>query len=659
MAFLNVPNKLLEVDINNLSPLNPFPFPNGADDPYWQGGSNPKPYRWRAEISVKESIHGSHLTREPFLYNGIDIFVGDWLARTTSGSAYKIISVEEKTDINATIILEDVFRYITFRTELGNAIPGNGASIIFQLSEDGQPLIDPIPTAGIGASFLPNLQSRFKTFHERNIFELTQTNHSFAMNDLIAMNNNGDFVVANSGSFDKLVGRVIDIGPGPDKFIVDPFNEIHEDILPALPGMAGDLIYVDETTGELTTTITPKPVYLQLFDPLPTTVTGIEVNPTLTSGDELKINGTVITFSGTTLTTTVSDINAATTSTGVTASEEQLPTSTTTDTTNLSLAYGAIGAFTDANGPEITLNGVTVQLTTTTDGSGRFNDPTIASGIDFATDINNAGIPNIEAEAESDNSALTVRDLSGNSITITNEVNDANGTPWAGASSSTAIPLSTSSSSNFSISLSQADGGPITLFNETGTPKADLGIESAQNGRPPAGLVVEQGIRRGDTFVVADITARDALTPLIGDQAYVLDSGQGEWTLYIWDGSQWVQLTDEDASDVDAQTLSVDVNYDDTSPILIGGLSDGARVTSAVVKVNTPWDDTAASLTVGDSSVNNRFMPSDFNDLTVAGTYTSSPAFQYDTGGTETEVSVFFNSASATQGSATVTITYT
>jgi hypothetical protein len=141
--------------------------------------------------------------------------------------------------------------------------------------------------------------------------------------------------------------------------------------------------------------------------------------------------------------------------------------------------------------------------------------------------------------------------------------------------------------------------------------------------------------------------------------AYVLDSGQGEWTMYIWDGSQWVQLTDEDASDVDAQTLSVDVTYTDSSPIVIGDLSDGSRITSVAVDVTTAWDDPAATLTVGDLTDNSRFMPSDLNDLTSTGTYTSNPAFQYNTGGLETEVSVFFSSGTATQGTATVTITYT
>lgn len=659
MVSLNVPNKILEVNISSITPLEPFPSANGPNDPYWQNGSNPQPYRWELVISVTTFFHGSHLTREPFEYNGIDIFVGDWIAKGSTGAAYKIIAVESKTESSATITVEDVFRYITFRSENGQASPGTGNSIIFQLSEDGLPLVDPVPQAGIGFTFLGNLQSRFQTYNERNIFELTQTNHTFIRNDLVALNNNGDYVIANSGAFDKLIGRVIDVGPGPNKFLVNPFNEVHENILPALPGSRGSTIYADEINGNLTTTVTRKPVYLQLTNSVSTVITGTVINPTSTVGEELEINGTVITFSGTSLSSAVSDINSVTSSTNVSAAENQLPTTASSTDNGLTLAYGAIGAFTNATGPEITLNGVTVQFTTTTDGSSRFGDPTAASGIDFAEDINNAGITNIKAVAASDNSSLTIEESTGGTITISNVVADNNSTPWAGPSSSTAIPLSTSASNDANIELTRTDGGPITLFDITGTPKTDFGIESAQNGIPPAGLVVEQGIRKGDMYVVADITARNALTPLIGDQAYVLDSGQGEWTLYIWDGSQWVQLTDEDASDVDAQTLSVDVAFNDGSPILIGGLSDGSRVTSVAVDVTTPWDDPAATLTVGDLDVNDRFMISDFNDLTTVDTYVYNPAYQYNTGGLETDVYVFFNSGTATQGTATVTITYT
>src|SRR5690606_16920065 len=40
--------------------------------------------------------------------------------------------------------------------------------------------------------------------------------------------------------------------------------------------------------------------------------------------------------------------------------------------------------------------------------------------------------------------------------------------------------------------------------------------------------------------VVADIPARDALVPYIGQQVFVNDTGNGENAFYIWTGAQWV-----------------------------------------------------------------------------------------------------------------------
>ena len=245
---LNIPNKLLIVNVTNQDGYERFPYSNGSGDLWWNGGSSPKFYQWKIEISINTQSHGSHLTRKPFEYNGLDIFVGNWIAKTSNGLALKIISVETKTETSAKLIIEDVFRYNTFRSSTGDGAIGIGNAIIFEVTGDNLPLIDPVPTSGIGSTFLGNIQSRFESFNEKNIFELEQQNHSFQVNDLIAMDNNQNFVKANSNSYDKMVGSIIDIGPGPNKFLIKPFNEIHEQIFPALPGNKGDFIYVNNSS---------------------------------------------------------------------------------------------------------------------------------------------------------------------------------------------------------------------------------------------------------------------------------------------------------------------------------------------------------------------------------------------------------------------------
>jgi hypothetical protein len=113
------------------------------------------------------------------------------------------------------------------------------------------------------------------------------------------------------------------------------------------------------------------------------------------------------------------------------------------------------------------------------------------------------------------------------------------------------------------------------------------GVISGQTGRFALGLNIEQGIRASATSVVADITARDALLPLVGDQAYVIDDGDGEWGMYLYDGSNWNRFNNQRAEDTDARTLT---SGSLTLPIAvqdIGSISSARRVLNVAVKVIT------------------------------------------------------------------------
>ncbi len=67
--------------------------------------------------------------------------------------------------------------------------------------------------------------------------------------------------------------------------------------------------------------------------------------------------------------------------------------------------------------------------------------------------------------------------------------------------------------------------------------------------------------------------------------------------------------------------------------------------------------DGTPTLTVGDIGDTARLMDNDSLDLATVGTYASTPSFQY-TGGGDVEIFVSFSASGATQGTATVTITY-
>lgn len=162
--------------------------------------------------------------------------------------------------------------------------------------------------------------------------------------------------------------------------------------------------------------------------------------------------------------------------------------------------------------------------------------------------------------------------------------------------------------------------------------------------------------------VVANITARDALTPNTGDIAHVIDAsgiaadaGSGEYANYLWTGSAWRLVSTQDSARTDALTQSVTVTGPlPGSPTILGTVGNGTRVVNVTVEVTTPFDGNAA-ITVGDSGVNDRLLTVDEVDLQTAGTYVAMPSYQY--GSTETSLSVYY-SGSATTGSALVTITY-
>jgi len=307
-------------------------------------------------------------------------------------------------------------------------------------------------------------------------------------------------------------------------------------------------------------------------------------------------------------------------------------------------------------GGAITINGTAVSFSTTTAGQAAYG---VAVGIaqDIADDINAAAPTNITASVSGSNCVLT--ESTGGSITIVNTSNDGSGNPVAGPNSGTGWDLSTSASTGSSLKLTRTDGGEILLDQTTGTPLNDLGVFSVHNGRPPLAVTVEQGIRTsGGTTVVANNFALNALSAQTGDTAYVIDAGNGEWKYMIYNGTSWIQLSDEDSADVDAKTITATVTQaGGTGNTTIGTVSNNARVTLVSVEVTQAFDDANATLTVGDASDNARLVENDDIDLTSIGTYAVQPAYQYATG-SDSDIVAYLNIGSSTTGSAKVLVSY-
>ena len=172
-------------------------------------------------------------------------------------------------------------------------------------------------------------------------------------------------------------------------------------------------------------------------------------------------------------------------------------------------------------------------------------------------------------------------------------------------------------------------------------------------------VTVEQGIVAGGggTTVVADITARNALSPTVGDMVFVIDTGNSEYGFFVYSGGAWKLLADQDSANTDANTISATVTQAGGSgTTAIGTVSDGSRINLISVEVTQAFDDTP-TLTIGDASDNDRLVTNDEIDLGSVGTYTIQPAYQYSTGSDAT-INAYFNVASATTGSAKILVSY-
>ena len=664
---LNVPAKVLPVTVSSVTSIGEWEHDDGLGDSFWSGGSNPKAYKWEITMSVTTVNHGSHLTRTPKKFDGMDIVVGDYIAGSSDGRALQIVSISSKSTSTVTCRVEDRLRYNTFRSASGTGIFSiPGTAVIFQINENGHPMIDPLPLGIVTADFYANVNSRFQYLNPQMNYMLDQTAHGFEQGDVVAIDNNTNvFELADAGNIERLVGTVTHAGPGPNKFLLRPANGI-VDFVPGLPGSPGDFVYPKtDNSGDLTLTNTGVAIFLKLTDAIPSVSRGTVTNGSASAADKLEINETDVLFttnSGGTvsITNAVTDINALSSSHKVVASSTPAPNVITSDASTYGSAYGLVGGYVPFSA---TINGGTVNFTTSTAGQAAYG---IAVGIaeDMAIDINNAGLSNITATHSSGN--LVITHSQGTAFTIVNGTADANNNNFAGNGGLASLGTTYAAASGASLKLTRSDGGEIILNDKVGNPMTDFGIMSGHSGSYALGLNVEKGIRSGGGItVVANMAARNALTPLTGDQAHVLDTGEGEWALYLYSGSSWTLLANEDSAATDANSLSHTFTtpvggFGNTSTVTLGRISSNSRVLSVLVEVTTimaGYSGGVPSLQVGVTSDPDRFQGVDENDLESAGSYITNPDYHY-AGAAELEIKCTLGHFGSTTGDIKVTVTY-
>ena len=657
---LNVPPKVIGGDITSATVSRYWNYANGTGDKWWALGSNPRGYEYELDINITAQTHGSNLTRKEFEYNGIDVNVGDWIAYTADGVCLKIVSILSKSETAITVIAQDYQRYNTFKLASGSPIGTGSTCIIFALQESGLPIIDPLPT-GPGIKFETNVSSRFSHQNVRDNFELEIFNNGFIAGEVLSAWQ-GSIVKANATTAQNTIGVVSAAGPGPDFVTIRPHSRFVDYDTDIPTSTIGDRVYVTVNGGltTLSANSTGRSAYIVVQEAIPTSLTGSVNNPSFsTSAFSTTINETPISFTGTeNLTQILSKINAETSNTGVVASDPTEENNAVSGT--LSLAYGLVGGFVPFSA---NINGYPVNFTTSTFGQARYS---AAVGVpeDMKVDIDAVNIPNLVVSAPGDGT-LTLTEVNGNAITIVNTSTDNTGTGgagvgFAGTNSATGIPLSNSAKTNLRLRLTRADGGPIDIYDAALNFETATGVYSGQNGRPVVAAFVYDGLRQASTVVVADITARNAITPAVGDMAYVLNDGTGSYAIYLWDGSNWSKLATEESATVDARTYQVEYNLGvSNSTILFGNVSVDRKIETVNIEVTTAFDDANANVEVGTIALPTVLMEGNENDLSATGIYGVTPDYYTSDGaGQDTLFYLNVNAGTSTQGNIVATLTY-
>lgn len=676
MAFLNIPLKAIQVGISSVVGVETMPWNNPLLYPVVPPSLPPAPvqkdFRWRVVMDVSEQLHSSNITRNPGTYNGQDITVGQWIANLTTGQAWQIITIEAKTTTQVTAIVQDVYRYNTFRdpAQVGNGNPNPGTYVVFSLSETGLPNIDPVPSAGISSTFATNLASRFDYINLQYDYPLYQEGNSFVLNDVVAVDPNSNSFSKSDASNRIVVGRVTSVSDTLSGwFTVNPVQKI-VDNLDYLPGDVGDIIYTSLVApGEVTTTPGGSQIYIKLRNNTSSISRSTDSGPT-TPGNIFQLNGVDVTVGGTGIASDiVSAVNPLVSQTGVTASLVLQPTSVQTNNALVTTTYGEPALWASSSPASATINGipVTFDITSTDPGYEDYARPA-----QMAQSINNAAIPDIVATSPG-TLVLLITNTAGGAITIVNQVSDVNGVPFGGTNSGSGLVLSTPASTNYLIEFTAIDARAINFLDVTGTTIEDFGLISVENGIKACGLYVEEGLRTAVTTVVADLNQLNQLSPLIGDQAYVInsDDGQGnhvnEWSMWLYDGVVWVQTSNQDSATTDAKSIEYTLTPASPGTSVIGELSTGRRVTLITVEVMAPFDG-SPTLEIG-YQVNNPSPPSPvpgglmsigLTDLTVPGTYTTYTDILFGTDTVQGDVSVTasFVLGGATTGQAQIIVSY-
>ena len=484
------------------------------------------------KISAQQHFDDS--TRVPKKYDGIDIKSGDWITNKDGTVCLQIKSISFKSVTEISLIAEDI-NGINIRQYSFNTFSSGETVIIFELSENGLPVIAGDAAGEFNLNGMDRVQSRFSIDEDDERFRL---DHDVAptinIGEVAAIDDYGNLVKHGTlNSSTTPIGTIISKTRNGKSVYIKPFNKII-DTYPdpsILTGSPGETYYTDSSNpGGLTTTKTPgaKPLYIHLRDSVPSEIISTSSTALPGGSDRIIINNFTV-FDGTIGHSVNSSIdlknmiNAQSSVTKVTAtadiddifSESQLIDlhpqigevhQLISGDSGQTYVYPRFEISDGTTNIEVELNPFNYGLTST--GFQNSTQYLIITADDMASILNSEFVSNnvnLEASTFSHSNKtyplLRIDGLNGASITITNLSADAFGTSFAGTGSGSGLELNTAIGTNAFLKLLRADGGDILItgglvgagggVSPSGGYINNNGICSSSSGRPAIIMMIE------------------------------------------------------------------------------------------------------------------------------------------------------------------------
>lgn len=713
------PIKTLPITGITLTPISAWPYDEGAyygEDQWWAGGPAPQPVTFTLEGTIIQQDHSSFSTPQLYVYNGLDIRIGDWYVEALTGKALRITNIDVGITNTGYLkcTIEDVDRYEQFSAQDGVAATGSFGFIV-SLDDLGIPMFHTLTVyqslVQTNPGFIEDVISRFKS---RNLLgnrvRINQPGHTFQVGDSIILNSDSTFSLANASTIaaERLIGKVTQIGiPGVNWFNYEPRGQLQVGLEPVLPGDIGNIVWLDPANPGKLTASKPNniaiPVYIKvdettgvkLFDGPIAPLNRYDANSAPTINDDAADG---YGYGSQWVNISTGDVYILVDPTIGAADWKMISQGGPIGPTGPTGAIGPTGDTGPVGPPAV---GAYVKHEfVATQGQTTFTAAYVPGYVDVyyngvrltpsdfvATDANTVNLVNpatagdpVEIIAWQISSISDLTGPTGSTGSIGPTGPAATGAyvrhEFVAYSGQTIFYLPYNVGfldvyyNGTLLTEDQyvaTDGNMVTLVNPSlsGDPLVFISWEIATVSQltgptGPTGMQV--------SFFFNDIAARNAATPQLGQVCYVLDDGTGSNCMYvaaqispsvIWipisiapNGNNIGPQTAGDRRFVDGYRLQI--AYDTTSPAYIGTLNPGSIISKVSVKVTTEFDD-VGTITIGTMASPGEFMTSEMCDPSLQATFINEEGYLI---GASTNVYAFINPGASTQGDAIINVTF-